>query len=310
MTAPHSNPDAAADIEGAITMAIGLEQVKELRERTGLGFSDCKRALEEAGGDMDKAIRLLKEKGAITAAKKGGRDLKEGLIGYAHSADMKKAVLLETLCETDFVAKNESFVKFADDVANVALNAPKIPETVDELLDLASGSQTIKDDLTQSIQRIGENMQFGGVYGLSVNAPGIVGAYIHFNRLIAVIMELFVESEKGAKNEALKKLANDLGMHITSDCPVATTRDQIDAAILTEQKEIFEKQVSETGKTGDMAAKIVEGKLNKWLKESCLMEQDYFTGDKGSIKDMVDGVAKEIGEKITIGKFYRIQIGG
>lgn len=296
-------------------MEITAAMIKELRDRTGIGFGDCKKALVEAEGDMENAIRILKEKGAIKAAKKADREVKDGVIGFYESENGKKAALVEVLCETDFVAQNENFQTFADSLAEHVVKSGDTPENAEALLEQTfhtNDKGLVKDYVNETIQKIGENITPGNVYVMEVEGTGRVGNYIHFNKKTAILTSATCQKEETASSEALKTLLKEISMHIASDSPLAVSSDEIDEASAKEQREIFVKNTIESGKPENMVEKIVEGRMNKWYKEVCLMDQSFFTGDKekGTIKEMTDKVAKEFGDEITVKAFVRVQIGG
>ncbi len=282
---------------------VTIDSIKELRERTGVGMMECKNSLIEADGDIDKAIRILKEKGAITAAKKGERTIKEGLIGMYLSDDKKLVSIVEVQCETDFVAKNEVFQNLTQAIANhVSItNAKDAEELMTEKID--GGTDTIKDMINAAIQKLGENMDIGRFMKFSTD--GFFATYMHFNKKTAVILEIV----NGVCNDETLEIAGQIAMHAASDKPVAATRDALEEATVVEQYEIFKKLTVDAGKPENMVEKITEGKMNSWYGESILIDQKLFTDNKITIKSLVDQISKISTKDCTFGTYLLFNIG-
>ena len=278
-----------------------MDIIKELRERTGIGIMDCKKALQETNGDMDKAIRLLKEKGAITAAKKNERTVKEGSIGFCINEDKTQVACIELQCETDFVAKNELFINLAKDISKTAMNLNDI--SVDALLNSKSEKgETIQAMINEGIQKWGEKTVLADVKVMKTS--GFFGTYVHFNNKLVSVVEFDIKP----KGKCLE-IANQIAMHVASEKPLALNREGIDAEAVKEQKEIFEKQIREQGKPENMIGKILEGKMNSWYSESVLIDQKLFTDNKITIKSLIDEISKEAGSTATIKNFSIISLG-
>lgn len=278
-----------------------MDIIKELRERTGIGIMDCKKALQETDGDMDKAIRLLKEKGAITAAKKNERTVKEGSIGFCINDDKTQVACIELQCETDFVAKNELFINLAKDISKTAMNLNDV--SVDSLLNSKSEKgETIQAMINEGIQKWGEKTVLADVKVMKTS--GFFGTYVHFNNKLVSVVEFDIKP----KGKCLE-IANQIAMHVASEKPLALNREGIDAEAVKEQKEIFEKQIREQGKPENMIGKILEGKMNSWYSESVLIDQKLFTDNKITIKSLIDEISKEAGETATIKNFSIISLG-
>lgn len=278
-----------------------MDIIKELRERTGIGIMDCKKALQETDGDMDKAIRLLKEKGAITAAKKNERTVKEGSIGFCVNEDKTQVACIELQCETDFVAKNELFINLAKDISKTAMNLSDI--SVDALLNSKSEKgETIQAMINEGIQKWGEKTVLADVKVMKTS--GFFGTYVHFNNKLVSVVEFDVKP----KGKCLE-IANQIAMHVASEKPLALNREGIDGEAVKEQKEIFEKQIREQGKPENMIEKILEGKMNSWYSESVLIDQKLFTDNKITIKSLIDEISKEAGSTATIKNFSIISLG-
>ncbi|SKA74965.1 elongation factor Ts [Paucidesulfovibrio gracilis DSM 16080] len=268
-------------------MAITAAMVKDLREQTGAGMMDCKKALVEADGDIEQAVVYLREKGLAKAAKKAGRATSEGTVGLWVADDGASAALAELLCETDFAAKNEEFVAFAKKLA--ADVAKEKAESVDSLSDAAK-------DLTPLVSKIGENLQIGRLATLSVD--GLVGSYVHANGKIGVLVAL-----KGAKAGEHDQLAKDIAMQVAAANPLCVCSDQVPQDKLDKEKEIYKAQAMEEGKPEQIAEKIVLGRINKYYKEVCLLDQPFIKEDKKAVKDLLSGTG------ITIEGFARLALG-
>lgn len=280
---------------------ISMDIIKELRERTGIGIMDCKKALQETDGDMDKAIRLLKEKGAITAAKKNERTVKEGSIGFCINDDKTQVACIELQCETDFVAKNELFINLAKNISKTAINLNDI--SVDALLNSkGENGETIQAMINEGIQKWGEKTVLADVKVMKTS--GFFGTYVHFNNKLVSVVEFDVKP----KGKCLE-IANQIAMHVASEKPLALNREGIDTEAVKEQKEIFEKQIREQGKPENMIGKILEGKMNSWYSESVLIDQKLFTDNKITIKSLIDEISKESGSTATIKNFSIISLG-
>lgn len=280
---------------------ISMDIIKELRERTGIGIMDCKKALQETDGDMDKAIRLLKEKGAITAAKKNERTVKEGSIGFCINEDKTQVACIELQCETDFVAKNELFINLAKNISKTAMNLNDI--SVDALLNSkGENGDTIQAMINEGIQKWGEKTVLADVKVMKTS--GFFGTYVHFNNKLVSVVEFDIKP----KGKCLE-IANQIAMHVASEKPLALNREGIDAEAVKEQKEIFEKQIREQGKPENMIGKILEGKMNSWYSESVLIDQKLFTDNKITIKSLIDEISKESGSTATIKNFSIISLG-
>ena len=278
-----------------------MDIIKELRERTGIGIMDCKKALQETDGDMDKAIRLLKEKGAITAAKKNERTVKEGSIGFCINEDKTQVACIELQCETDFVAKNELFINLAKDISKTAMNLNDV--SVDSLLNSKSEKgETIQAMINEGIQKWGEKTVLADVKVMKTS--GFFGTYVHFNNKLVSVVEFDIKP----KGKCLE-IANQIAMHVASEKPLALNREGIDGEAVKEQKEIFEKQIREQGKPENMIGKILEGKMNSWYSETVLIDQKLFTDNKITIKSLIDEISKEAGETATIKNFSIISLG-
>lgn len=242
--------------------------VKELRERTGAGMMDCKKALMENDGDMDKAIDYLREKGIAKAVKKAGRIAAEGLIFDAVSADHKRAVLIEFNSETDFVAKNVEFKEFGKKLAEIAItNNVKTIEALNEI-EIEAG-KTVAQAVTDLIAKIGENMNIRRIHETEAK-DGFVATYSHLGGKLGVIVEL-----SGEATEANITKARDIAMHVAAMDPKYLNSSEVTTADLEHEKEIARKQLEAEGKPAQIIEKILVGKMNKFYEENCLVDQIY-----------------------------------
>lgn len=291
------------------TMAITAKMVKELREMTGAGMMDCKKALTETNGDMDKAIEVLREKGQAKAVKKAGRIAAEGLVATKVSEDGKKAAIVEVNSETDFVAKNDMFQAYVADVAAQALNTDAAD--IDAFLAepwAADTTKTVKDALTEKISVIGENLNIRRFAQVEA-ADGFVVSYIHAGGKIGVLVQVATD----VINDAVKEMGKNIAMQAAALKPVYTSRAEVDQAYIEKEKEVLTAQAK--NEKPDANDKIINGmvmgRINKELKEICLLDQVYVKAEDGkqAVSKYVEQVAKENGAKIAIKSFVRFETG-
>lgn len=260
-------------------MSITAGMVKELREKTGVGMMECKKALEENQGDLDKAILWLRERGLSRAAKKADRVAAEGIVKVKTSADHHTGVVLELNCETDFVSKNEDFQKFADQVAELALTS-KVRD-LESLTALKLGNETVDATLTALIAKLGENMKFRR-YGLLSTQKGTIEGYTHMGGKIGTLVQL-----DGAEGPEVQELGKDLAMHAAATGPRYLKSDEVDAGEIETEKELGRKKLVEENKPENMHEKILAGQIQKFYKEICLTEQAFVKDPGVSIKQVV-----------------------
>jgi len=265
-------------------MGITASQVKELREKTGAGMMDCKKALVESGGDEEKAILYLREKGLSKAAKKAGRATSEGLVTPYVSEDGKTVVISELLCETDFVAKADDFLAFAKALSKKIAG-------LDVTTGTAADLPAEVADVTDLIAKLGENMGVGRF--AKVSSDGVIGLYIHTNNKLGVVVEL-----TGGGSE---ELAKDIAMHVAAMNPTCISPAELPADVLEREKALYMKQTMDEGKPEAIAEKIVMGRLNKFYSEVCLLNQAFIKEDKKSVKDILGGA--------TVASFVRLALG-
>ena len=282
-------------------MAISAAMVKELREKTGAGMMDCKKALVEVEGDLEKAVDWLRQKGMAKAAKKSGRATSEGLVMAAVSADGKTVAMSALLCETDFVARGEQFEALAAKVAQSVLDSN--PADAEALKGL------VGEDVTQLIASVGENMQLGNFTRHSREDNEVIGQYIHANRKIGVLVDLVCDSAATAAKPKVQELAKNVAMQVAATNPMALDGASLDAAAMEREREVYRQKAREEGKPEQIIEKIAEGAVKKFCKDVCLLDQLYIRDDKMTISDLIKGASKAIGEPITVVRFVRIQLG-
>jgi len=284
---------------------ITASQVKELREKTGAGMMDCKKALIENAGDFENAVDWLRKKGLAAAAKKAGRVAAEGLIGLA--LDGPRGALVEVNSETDFVARNEQFQAFVRQAATLALGAGG---DLDALSRAATpGGATLGDELARLVGTIGENLILRRTAALSVD-QGVVAGYVH-NQVepglgkIGVLVALRSAGDQAALADLGKKLA----MHVAAAAPSAIDKDGVDPALLEREREILAEQARASGKPEDIIAKMVEGRLRKYYEEVCLLEQTYVIDGETKVAKVLDQAAKDLGGAVTVAGMVRFLLG-
>ena len=267
--------------------------VGKLREMTNAGLMDCKRALTEAKGDLHTAVDILRKKGVATAAKKASREAREGIIAQCILPGSRVGVLLEINCETDFVAKNDTFKAFCDEVARKLAMDPKAD---------------LEADRVAAVAKIGENIKVSRHQRFEVSGNGMVAAYIHTGAKVGVLVEVGAGRESTVANDEFKQLVRDITLQIAAAHPLAVSREQVDPAVIAKEREIAAEQVK--NKPPQAVAKIVEGKLDKFFQTVCLVDQGFVKQNSEiSVKEHVARVAKKLDDEITIRRFTRFQVG-
>ena len=292
-------------------MAVTAAMVKELREMTGAGMMDCKKALAATDGDMDKAVEFLREKGLAGAEKKAGRIAAEGIVATAMTEDEKKAVVVEVNAETDFVAKNAKFQAYVAQVAAQALTttAADMDAFMEEKW-AADETLTVKEALSSQISIIGENMNIRR-FKQVVEENGVVVSYIHAGGRIGVLVDV----ETSIVNDAVKEMGKNIAMQIAALNPKYTSRDEVSADFIEHEKSILMAQIQNDPKEASKPEKVIQGmiqgRINKEMKEICLLDQTYVKAEDGkqSVAQYVAQVAKENGAKITVKGFVRFETG-
>ena len=292
-------------------MAVTAAMVKELREMTGAGMMDCKKALAATDGDMDKAVEFLREKGLAGAEKKAGRIAAEGIVATAMTDDEKKAVVVEVNAETDFVAKNAKFQAYVAQVAAQALTTTAADmDTFMAEKWVADETLTVKEALSSQISIIGENMNIRR-FKQVVEENGVVVSYIHAGGRIGVLVDV----ETDVVNDAVKEMGKNIAMQIAALNPKYTSRDEVSAEFIEHEKGILMAQIQNDPKEASKPEKVIQGmiqgRINKEMKEICLLDQTYVKAEDGkqSVAQYVAQVAKENSAKITVKGFVRFETG-
>ena len=285
---------------------ISAAMVMKLRKISGQGMMDCKRALQETDGDIDKAMDMLRKKGLATLAKRAERDTSEGLVVSKTSPEGKTAVMATLCCETDFVAKSDDFITAAQTLADFAL-ACKADEGVENVLETSADDRKFSDVLTEIVSKTGEKTQVGDYAKYTLDGPGLISTYIHFNEKVGTMVQIETGDEAMASADALKQTAADLAMHITATKPLALDKDQIDPEIIEREKVIFAEQVK--NKPANIVDKIVEGKIKKFYAENCLLQQPFVKDDSKSVEQVLAEAAKQAGGEAKIKRFVRFEVG-
>jgi elongation factor Ts len=283
---------------------ISAKSVKDLRDKTGAGMMDCKRAIADADGDVEKAIELLRERGLAKAGKRGGRATSEGAVSIA--IDGSVAAMVEVGCETDFVARTDLFVDFGKELAETAAKDASI-DSPDSLLKASIDGETVADKVNAAISRLGENIVVKRVKRLDAGASGVAGGYVHAGGKLGVVVALATEGS-GAE---LETLAKDLAMHVAAadPSPIAVDRSGIDSAFLDSERSIFRNQAIQSGKPEGVVEKIVEGRINKYLSEICLVEQAFVKDPDRTVGDLLRDVGASAGAEIAVNGYQRYKLG-
>lgn len=283
---------------------ITAAMVKELREMTGAGMMECKKALAEVEGDMEKAIDVLRTRGLAAAAKKAGRATNEGTVAALLSDDAKSGVVLELNCETDFVGMNEKFKAYADRMAKVALdNKISAVEALKAAAD--ADGETVEAILTDCVHVMGENTTLKRV---QVVEAGAVASYIHMGGKIGVLVEFEVEGIDPATDE-FQTYGRDVAMQVAAIPAVAANREQVPAEVIEHEMSIYKAQAAESGKPEAIQEKIATGRLEKFYKENCLTEQEFVKNSDQTIQQYTDATAKQLGGTIKVVNFVRFALG-
>jgi elongation factor Ts len=290
-------------------MEITASMVKDLRELTGAGMMDCKKALAEAGGDMAKAVDVLRTKGLADLAKKAGRATNEGLIAAYVSPNAEIGAMVEVNCETDFVAINAEFSTFVSAVAEqVAVDAPSgITEGAAPLMSQAwkrNPSITVEQALGELVTKLGENMGIRRFVRFEVPTGGLLGSYVHGVGRIGVMVEI-----GGSNDPAVAAVAKDVAMHIAAASPICVGRDQVPADTVAHEVSIYKAQAAQSGKPEPIQEKIAQGRLEKFYKEVCLMEQPFVKDPDKSVDQIVAEAGKATGQPLKVVRFERLVMG-
>lgn len=274
---------------------ITAAMVAKLREMTNAGMMDCKKALTETKGDLNAAVDYLRKKGAVTASTKGGKEAREGVIAQFIAPGGRLGVLVEVNCQTDFVARNEMFRAFADDVAKRLAADP---------------NTNFETDRVDMIAKIRENIQIPRHARMEVSGNGMIAAYIHTGAKVGVLVEVGAGKETTVASEDFKQLVKDITLQIAAGHPNAVSREQVPAEVIAKEREIASQSDRLKGKPAQALEKIIQGMLEKFYQTYCLVDQGFVKkNSEVSVKEHVGSVAKQLGDEITIRRFVRFQVG-
>ena len=278
-------------------MAISAQLVKELREKTGAGMMDCQRALQEANGDLDEAVKVLRKKGLSAAAKKAGRAAKDGLVAIALSADRRRAGMVELNCETDFVARTDKYQAFALSLAEQIMESGEGNiEKVKVAKAKADPQHTVAEAIASQIATIGENILLSRVAALVAGGDLQVASYLHMGGKIGVLVELSAAADE--------ETAKDVAMHIAAAEPRFVSRDEVPPAVIEEEREIARGQAAASGKPAQVIEKIVDGKIGKFFEQVCLVEQPFVKNPEQKVGDLLKARSG-----VIVRRFVRFKLG-
>ncbi len=285
-------------------MAISAKQVAELRARTGAGMMDCKAALEEAQGDMDRAVEILRKKGIARAERRADRGASQGVVAIETAPDGRAAAMIELNCETDFVARNAEFIALARDLARHALaQAPDGVHPGTVLDGQAFRDATVAQAIKETSGKTGEAMALRRVARFTT-AAGVVGTYLHHDGRAGALVAL-----EGPAHPATQTLARELALHVAFADPLGLDERDIPAEVLARERRIAEEQVAQEGKPENVRARIVEGKLRKFVAERTLLGQGFVRDDKKAVRDLVEEAARQAGGPVAVKRFARFKVG-
>jgi len=285
---------------------VNMQQVKELRDRTQAGLNDCRAALVEAVGDMEKAVEVILKKGLAKSAKRAGAVAAEGLVIAKIAADGRSGVLVEVNIQTDFAARNQEFVDFANTVASVALQAKTGADLGAEAY--PSGG-TVESTRQALVGKLGENITVRRWERVAVDGAGKVHAYVHMGGKIGVLLGARINNESALKKPEFERFIDDTAMQVAAMAPLYVSTAEVPADAKTKQAEIFDAQLVEEGKPVAARPKIIEGKIAKWMKEICLLEQQSVLDNDKTVDELRRALGKELGVEISLSRFVRFQCG-
>jgi len=287
---------------------ITVELIKTLRDKTNAGMMDCKAALKEADGDLEAAETVLRKMGVADADKKSARATSEGAIAARINDDAKTGVLVEVNCETDFVAKNDKFRAFVEEILDHIVGSDQTDDLAALLAQPFSGdAETLDEHIKAQVGALGENMALSRFARFDLEGDGVVGQYIHMQGKVGVLIEVNTTNADAASSDAFRDLVKDITLHIAAASPICLTREEVPQETIDKEKEIYADQVK--GKPENIIEKILGGKIDKYFGTVCLLEQGFIKDTDQSIGDLLKAKSEEIGGEITIARFVRYAIG-
>lgn len=285
---------------------ISAASVMKLRKMSGQGMMDCKKALTETDGDVDKALDVLRKKGVATLAKRSERETSNGRVVCKTSADGKSTVMAALCCETDFVAKNDDFLAAADRLCDYGF-ACGAEEGADAVSQTVLDGKTFNDVITEVVSKTGEKTEVGDFARFSLAGPGLVSTYIHFNGKAGAMLQIETSDDSVAGGEAVQTAANDVAMHITAVKPLALDKSGLDAEVVEKERVIYAEQVKD--KPAQIIDKIVDGKMGKYFADNCLLQQPFVKDDSKTVEQVVAEAGKQAGGEAKITRFVRFEVG-
>lgn len=288
---------------------ITVELIKTLRDKTNAGMMDCKSALKEADGDLEAAETILRKKGIADADKKADRAAKEGVCAARLLSGGKTGILVEVNCETDFVAKNENFRTFVDEILDhIASSASvaSLPELLAQPYS-ADSAETLETFIKAKVGQLGENMGLGRFAKYEISGEGLVASYIHMGGRVGVLAEIRCGNAATAASQAVTDFAKDLCMHIAAAHPICVRRDEVPTDKVEAERDIFREQMK--GKPAEIIEKIIDGKLGKFYSINCLLDQPFIKDNDKTIQALLDELSKATGDTVTVTRFSRYAVG-
>jgi elongation factor Ts len=286
--------------------------VKELREATGAGILDCKKALEATDGDFDKAVEHLREKGLAAAAKKASREAKDGLVHLRVDDGGQNAVIVEINCETDFVARTEDFQAFVDAIGRQVHQTPSVEDAAAllELPYIGDESVSVGDWIQQIVSKLGENIVLRRVDRVERSGAGWIEGYTHPGSRVGVLLHLATDNDQAAARPEFRDLAHDLALQIAALAPQYVSPENIPASDVEAERAIYSAQIAEEKKPDHIKERIVEGRLGKWYEQICLLNQPFIKDDSIKVSDLIAQRGKQLGASIKVDGFVRYELGG
>lgn len=286
---------------------ISAATVKELRDKTNAGMMDCKKVLTETDGDIDAAIKLLRERGIAKAGAKADRAANEGIISARVNGDASSGLLVEVNCETDFVSKNDNFQGFVSEIADT-LAASDAAE-LEAALAVTLGVGSVEEAVKAKVVEIGENLILRKYVRFNAEAGGVVASYIHPPGKVGVLIEVGTGKAETKDSEAFQELIKDLTLHIAACSPKGLSREDIPADVVDAEREIYRARLADSGKPENIIDKILEGQMNKFYSESCFLDQPFVKDDKQTVTQLLEAKGKELGDTLKVTRFVRFGLG-
>lgn len=289
-------------------MSVSTEDIKLLRESTGAGILDCKKALQETNGNIDEAIEYLRKKGLAAAAKKASREANDGLVSARVSADGRVGAMVEVNCETDFVARTDTFQNFVNSLVRQILEQPGA-DSAQALLAapyVEDSSKTVEQVLPEMVAKLGENMVVRRAARFELKGEGVIDSYIHPGGRVGVLIEI---AGANANNGRLTELVHDLALQIAAAAPSYVSEAEVPAEDIEAEKVIYRAQLADDKKPDNIKERIIEGKVNKWYAEVVLLNQEFVKDNSLTISQLLGKYSKELGKELSVRRFARFELG-